>query len=112
MSIKGKISDLRLRYLNYKQEHRWLRVLLNKYSVVTIIFLIWMLFLDNNNIGVWMRTRKTIHSQENYIQRLQQQIEETESRLYPLKSVKDSLERFAREEYFFHEDGEDVYIVK
>ena len=37
MSIKGKISDLRLRYLNYKQEHRWLRVLLNKYSVVTVI---------------------------------------------------------------------------
>ncbi len=112
MSVKGKISDLRLRYLNYKQEHRWLRVLLNKYSVVTIMFLIWMLFLDNNNIGVWMRTRRTLRNQERSIVYLRNQIQETENRLYPLKSVTDSLERFAREEYFFHEDGEDVYIVK
>ena len=112
MSIKGKINDLRLRYLNYKQEHRWLRVLLNKYSVVTVMFLIWMLFLDNNNIGVWMRTRRTLRNQERSIVYLRNQIQETENRLYPLKSVTDSLERFAREEYFFHEDGEDVYIVK
>ena len=112
MSIKEKIQGLRQRFHDYRQEHRWLRILLNKYFVVTVIFMLWMLFFDNNNIGVWVRTRMMLHRQENTIRHLQEQIEETEKRLYPLTSVKDSLERFAREEYFFHEDGEDVYIVK
>lgn len=112
MSIREKISGLKLSFLNYKQEHRWLRILLNKYTIVTIFFLIWMLFIDNNNIGVWIRTRRTLRNQESSINYLRKQIDETETRLYPLKSVKDSLERFAREEYFFHEEGETVYIVK
>ena len=39
------------------------------------------------------------------------EIKATEEKLLELSSNKDSLEKFAREQYIFHKDSEDVYIV-
>jgi cell division protein FtsB len=35
-----------------------------------------------------------------------------ERKLEQLKSQRDSLEKFAREEYYYLQDGEDVYVIK
>ena len=112
MSIKEKYTAFCQGFTAYRQEHAWLRIILNKYMVVTLLFMIWMLFLDNNNIGVWFHTRKTLREQDKQIEYLNGEIRKAESRLNHLTSRKDSLEQFAREEYLFHEDDEDVYIVK
>ena len=116
MGLKGKIkarwSSLREKVAAAKQNHRYVRVLLNKYFILTFIFLIWILFLDNNNVMVWLRTQHTLRRQKAHIELLEREINQTETRIDQLSSQRDSLERFAREEYLFHEPGEDVYIVK
>ena len=33
-------------------------------------------------------------------------------KLQQLRSERDSLEKFAREEYYYHQDGEDVYVIE
>ena len=78
---------------------------------MTLAFFVWMLFIDNNSIGVWLRTGRQLRSQERRIEYLNREIATTEDRLNQLRSNKDSLERFAREQYGFHEPDEDVYIV-
>ena len=116
MGLKGKIKawwqSLREKITALKANHRWARILINKYAILTLIFLIWILFLDNNNVMVWLRTRHTLRHQKAHIEQLEREIEQTEARIEQLSSQRDSLEQFAREQYLFHEPGEDVYIVK
>ena len=106
------MGEFRAKVRSLKEERPWLRFLLNKYVIVTLAFIVWMLFIDNNNIGVWLRTGRQLRSQEKRIEFLQGEISSTEERLDQLRSNRDSLERFAREQYGFHEPDEDVYIVE
>lgn len=112
MSLKEKYSDHKARIAELKAGSRLAAILLNKYTVVTLLFLIWILFIDNNNVGVWVKTRHMLRSQQRQIEFYQREIAVKEGRMEHLRSQKDSLETFAREEYGFHEPGEDVYIVK
>lgn len=112
MSVRERYNVMRQRFLSFREEHSFVRVLLNKYVQATLLFVVWMCFIDNNNIGVWLRTKHHLKNQQKQIEYLQTEISVTENRLDHLRSRKDSLEKFAREEYGFHEDGEDVYIVK
>lgn len=95
-----------------KAKHALLRVVLNKYFIATIVFLVWIVFFDDNSFLRWVEVRKTLHEQNRQIEFYEQEISSTESKINYLKSEKDSLEKFAREEYHYHEDGEDLYLVE
>lgn len=82
-----------------------------KYAVVVLFFIVFTFIVDTNNILVWWRAKITQREQAVQIKNLQQEIESNEMRIRQLTSEKDSLEKFAREHYLFHEEGEDVYIV-
>jgi len=88
---------------------KWLK---NKYLIVSLLFIVFIVFLDNNNVIRWIGTQKTLHSQRKQIEYYRKEIKSTENKLNQLKSKKDSLEAFAREEYYYLENGEDVYVIK
>ena len=71
------------------------KVLTNKYFIVTFIFAVIVLFVDRNNV----------------IRQYGRDIEELDRKLDQLTSDRDSLEKFAREEYYFHREDEEVFIV-
>ena len=112
MSIRTQIAEFRSKVRALKEEKQWLRILLNKYVLVTLAFIVWMLFIDNNSIGVWLKTGRQLRNQERRIEYLNKEISSTEGRLEQLRSNRDSLEKFAREQYGFHEADEDVFIVE
>lgn len=88
------------------------KVLLNKYFIVGLFFVVWIGFFDTNNVGTLLRSRRTLRSQRQQIEFYEREIAEMERKLDQLKSQRDSLEKFAREEYFYLQDGEDVYVIK
>lgn len=88
------------------------KVLLNKYFIVGLIFLVWICFFDTNNVGQLLRARRTLRSLRQQIEFYEQEISKMERKLEQLQSQRDSLEKFAREEYFYLQDGEDVYVIK
>jgi len=98
-------------YAGHKHKHVF-RVLLNKYFIVSFIFLVSIAFFDQNNVIVWAKTRIKLQSQRSQIEYYRREIESTKQRMEQLSSQKDSLEKFAREEYMFHESDEDIYIVE
>ena len=108
MSIFTKIGE---KYREWKQ-HPVGKVLLNKYFIVGFIFLVWICFLDTNNVGQMLRSRVTIRRQERQIEFYKQEISKMNRKLEQLQSERDSLEKFAREEYYYHQDGEDVYVIE
>ena len=108
MSIFTKIGE---KYREWKQ-HPVGKVLLNKYFIVGFIFLVWICFLDTNNVGQLLRSRVTLRRQERQIEFYKQEISKMNRKLEQLQSERDSLEKFAREEYYYHMDGEDVYVIE
>ncbi len=93
------------------KESKLLKVAGNKYFLVTAFFLVWVLFIDTSNIFVWIDDMGTVASQERQKEYFKEAIKNTEDKLNELGANKDSLEKFAREQYLFHETDEEVFIV-
>lgn len=105
MGLKDKISNL-------KERSRTARVVLNKYFIATLAFLLIVLFIDNNNALKWIRNEYHIHQQEKLIRQYRGDIKATDDKIKELTSDLDSLEKYAREHYYFQKEGEEVFIVE
>lgn len=105
MGLKDKISNL-------KERSGIARVVLNKYFIATLTFLLIVLFIDNNNALKWIRNEYHIHQQEKLIRQYRRDIKATDDKIKELTSDLDSLEKYAREHYYFQKEGEEVFIVE
>lgn len=85
------------------------RVGFNKYGIVFIAFVIWMLFFDSKNVFVQYELSqqiKTLEADRNeYVSKYEDVMNEK-------RDLERDIEKFAREKYFMHKDNEVVYIVK
>ena len=87
------------------------KYVLNKYVLVCVIFGVVFVFVGEQSILKDIQRRRQIRQTEQQIRAIRADIEATQRKINWLRST-DSLEQFAREEYYMHEPGEDVYIVK
>lgn len=104
-NIKEKVSGL-------KAKSPVLRFLLNKYFIASLVFVLLILFNSHTSLHHMIQSMKTLSEQQQQEQYYRQEIETTDERINQLTSNKDTLEMFARENYYFQEDGEDVFIVE
>jgi len=89
-----------------------LKIIKNKFLIVGVVFAVWITFFDGNSLIDWAKVILDINEQEEQKSYYKQEIETTEEKLLELGSNLDSLEKFAREQYFFQEEGEDIFIVQ
>ncbi|MDX9929322.1 MAG: septum formation initiator family protein [Bacteroidales bacterium] len=86
----------------------WLR---NKYVITILIFILWVLFFDANNLlDRWRGVRK-YRSLETDREYYSKRIEEDRRKLEELRTDNESLEKFAREQYRMKKPEEDIYII-
>ena len=79
--------------------------------VITAIFVLF-LFLKKDSVVRWVQAGFTLRQQENRIEALKEDNERLDEQIRLLSTSRDSLERYAREEFGFAEPGDDVYIVE
>jgi cell division protein FtsB len=91
-----------------KNLRKWL---INKYAITLFVFAVLYLFVGDNSFIQYLKRAKKIREVEQEIQLNNEEIQKTQSIMTNLEN-KDSLERFAREEYRMHAPNEDVYIVE
>jgi len=94
----------------FKESAFW-KIIRNKYLLVTVVFFVWITFFDSNSLIKCSRVVSSISSQEQEKSYYKDEIKSIEEKLNELSSNRDSLEKFAREQYKFHKDDEDVYII-
>ena len=75
-----------------------------------LIFL-WLVGPGNTFIH-WIRAGFEISRQEKMIEMYRQENAELDRRINMMKNDRDTLEKFAREQFFFAAPGEDVYILE
>lgn len=84
---------------------------LNKYVITLIVFALIFLFVGEQSLIKDVARHRKIQQAEQRLQESQEAIDRAKRQLEVLQQT-DSLERFAREEYLMHEDGEDVFLVE
>ena len=96
-----------------KQTNFWKtarNILINKYAITLYVFAVLLIFVGDqsliNQVSRAMEIRKIKQTIQHEQAAATQAIRTLESLENP-----DSLERFAREQYNMHADGEDVYFI-
>ena len=86
---------------------------LNSIQVVVLVVVVVVLFLfSDSNITKRYESDKEIRSLKKQIAFYRQKTEEDKEKLYELRSNKDNLEKFARENYFMKKENEEIFIIK
>ncbi|MFA5575136.1 MAG: septum formation initiator family protein [Brumimicrobium sp.] len=87
-----------------------LKVLKNKYILTSIIFVVYILFIDDVDIfNILRQEAKLRELKQNKIE-LAEKYNETKQLLEQLDDDK-ALERYARENKFFKQDDEDIFVI-
>ena len=98
-----KIKDI------FRGEHRkfaWFVV------VSTSVFMASWLIGPGTTVIHWIQAKREIAAQERQMEKYRSEIEDMDRNIEDLKTNRDSLEKFAREQFGFAVPGEDVYIVE
>ena len=91
---------------------RILHIIKNKYFIVTFAFVIIITFIDKNNIIRFIDLSIDKYRQERVMKQYRKDIVELDKKIKELSYDRDSLEKFARENYYFHEKDEEIFIVR
>ena len=83
----------------------------NFYFIVGVIFIVWMLFIDSNDLYSQFKKRAKLNELEQQKAYFTQMIKEVEKDREELLSNNELLEKFAREKYLMKKESEDLYIL-
>jgi hypothetical protein len=83
----------------------------NIYFITGVLFVFWMLFLDENNMMTQYRRHRELSAllvKRNFYAG---QISQTDQQYHELTSNPATQEKFAREHYWMKRDNEDVFVI-
>jgi cell division protein FtsB len=82
---------------------------LNKYTVVTILFIVWLSFFDKHNIFAYQKLKGTITKLEQEKEKLGEEIAQA---LKDREDLRHNQEKFAREKHLMHLPGEEIILIE
>jgi len=84
----------------------------NKYALSLFIFSIWIGIFDSNNVIEQFSNDQAFRQIEKDKKYYQERIKENSKRLNELKTDRENLEKFAREEYLMKKSNEDIFYIE
>lgn len=88
------------------------KIVKNKYVAATLVFLLFFLFLGENNIMVTNRLEREVSQLDKEIAMLQADIQQDSIEGSSLLDNKEALEAYGREHYYMKRPNEDIFIIK
>lgn len=87
------------------------KILANKYLIAFMVFSVWMIFIDDNNIFF---LRKNVNKLKEYrVEKAYflEKIHKDSIRLQEMKANAKNLDKFAREEFLMKKKDEDIFLI-
>ncbi|MBD3582487.1 FtsB family cell division protein [Flavobacterium selenitireducens] len=94
-----------------KTKRKWMRFIGNRYVLVSLFFIVWILFLDNYSRLNHRMLDKEIEELEENREYYKGEIKRDSQNIKLLKNP-DQVEKYAREKYYMKRDSEDIYIIE
>jgi cell division protein DivIC len=93
------------------EDYPILKILGNRYVIVSVFFIVWMVFLDNTSYLEHRVLNKQLDELKNNKKYFQDEISKDEKNIKKLNNP-DQIEKYAREKYYMKRENEDVYIIE
>lgn len=87
------------------------KVLINKYAITLYVFAVLFIFVGEQSLINQVSRKREIRKTQQEIEQIKAETQAANNLLQSLED-KDSLERFAREQYRMHAEDEVVYLVE
>lgn len=99
--------------MNWKElrQKAWFRWAGNIYVLVLTVFVIWMVFFDQNSLLIHLELRREIRKLEKQQEFLREQIASDREIIEKLSDPKE-LEKFAREQYLLKKKNEEIFLIE
>lgn len=84
----------------------------NKYTLAGSLFLVWIVFFDNNNLinrFSMIRNLNKLKADKTYYE---EKIKNDRQKMKELMTDDESLEKFAREQYLMKKPNEEIFVVE
>jgi len=101
--MKEKIADLITKY-------PFLKWATNRFVLVTLFFVSWLLFFDTYAFYDHSEINKEISKLEKNLDYYKDEISKDEQAIKKLHRMED-VEKYAREKYYMKRENEDIYII-
>ena len=83
----------------------------NLFFLTGVVFAVWMLFFDENNMLVQYNRRQELIALQKKTGYYKREITKVEKQYQELTNSAESQEKFARENYMMKKDNEDVFVI-
>ncbi len=93
------------------RENRIVRFVSNRYVIILLLFIVWMLFFDENSFINHRELDKEIDKLEKSNEYYREQIHNDKKVIDNLNDP-DSLEKYAREEYKMKKENEEIFLIE
>jgi cell division protein FtsB len=90
---------------------RLLNLFRNKFFLVTLAFVVWMIFFDKNDLLSQYQYHQQVSKLKQERDFYQKETAKAHQELDELTTDKEKLEKFAREKYLMKKDNEDVFVI-
>ena len=86
----------------------------NKYTISVCMFLVWIIFLDANNLFVHIQKEKDLNNSKKEKIYLEREIEKTNQEIIILsqKKLTPTLEKKFREVFFLSKKNEEIFLTE
>ncbi|MDX9882351.1 MAG: septum formation initiator family protein [Prolixibacteraceae bacterium] len=88
----------------------WVKVR-NKYFLVFVSFLIWIMFFDEHSLLQHYQNREKLRQLEEQEEFYREKIEADKRKLHELQTNDENLEKFAREQFQMKKENEDIFVI-
>ncbi|CAA0171837.1 septum formation initiator family protein [Tenacibaculum maritimum] len=97
--------------LKQLKNNPFFKIITNSYVLILTIFIVWMLFFDENSYLVHREFNQEIEELKSRNEFYKNKIIEDKK---TIRSLEDSiqLEQYAREKYLMKKENEDIYIIE
>ncbi len=93
------------------KEIKWLKWITNKYTLITVLFTVWMTFFDDASLLQHIRIDREIGKLEKDRDFYDSKLKEVKIELKKIQNDPKSIEKIARERFFMKKDQEDIFVV-
>jgi len=98
-----------MRKIDYNNKH--FRLLRNKWFIATALFVVWVVFFDENSIVSHQQNKHKLYELKQQEEYFREKILADRQKFEDLKQGEEKLEKFAREQFYMSLPDEDIFII-
>lgn len=84
----------------------------NKYLILFLLFILWVVFIDDYNLINQSKIKNTVDDLKSQKEFYITEIKSDSTELYKLQNDPAEQERFAREKFLMKKENEDIFIIR